>query len=247
MAFDRKRLILTSVSVLLALGVVVALNYSPTHKSEQASLGNSTGIDYSTSTISSSSPSLDNSQTTTIGSTAGAATLGPGFLIVPSECNGNCTLNIPWPTYKTLGALKAATDSAIIANVRSASTVSIGGVPVTRYNVAVSQTIIGTQITPGTVIPVAQIGGTANGTTMRLTGYPTLTLGGTYVFFLNYAGTYLVSYYTLFPLTVGGAQGLFYVQNGKVFSLDNMYPQADAWLPVKAAGVPLAQFIQQVQ
>jgi hypothetical protein len=48
-------------------------------------------------------------------------------------------------------------------------------------------------------------------------------------------------------ITVGCPQGIFQVQGGKVYSLDNANPQDDAWLPLKVSGMPLAQFIQEVQ
>jgi hypothetical protein len=48
-------------------------------------------------------------------------------------------------------------------------------------------------------------------------------------------------------ISVGGPQGVFIVQGGIVYSLDHLYPQDDAWLPLKVPGVPLAQFIQEVQ
>jgi hypothetical protein len=102
-------------------------------------------------------------------------------------------------------------------------------------------------------------------------GYPTLTVGGLYIFFLTALNSVVVPAYTstttmttitikdsplspywqhiddgMASVTTGGAQGLFYVQEGKVFSLDNAYPQQDAWLPVKVSGIPLAEFIAEL-
>jgi len=48
-------------------------------------------------------------------------------------------------------------------------------------------------------------------------------------------------------MTPGGPQGLFYIQGGNVYSMDNMYPQADSWIPTKVSGVPLSQFVQEIQ
>jgi hypothetical protein len=171
--------------------------------------------------------------------------------IDPSECHGNCTLNLQWPeeaTYDTMSDLVNATDYVGLANVTSISAEDVSGVPLLLYNITVIQNIIqNNYVSAGTNLTVVQIGGTANGTTMQVKGYPTLVVGDTYVFFLEDTETFLIQYYQSNLITVGGPQGLFYVQDGKVFSLDNMYPQADSWLPVKAAGVPLAQFIQEVQ
>ena len=178
---------------------------------------------------------------------------------------------MPWssiyPLYQTLQKLINETLAVpVLANVTSVSTKSVSGVPVTLYEVTVIENLAGTA-TPsvGTTLPVDQVGGTLNGTTWSLSGYPILTVGGTYVLFLGAPGgtvggiygntTYsgpLVSYQSSVDhgeasITVGGPQGLFYVEGGRVYSLDNMYPQVDGWLPVKAAGVPLAQFIQEVQ
>jgi hypothetical protein len=81
---------------------------------------------------------------------------------------------------------------------------------------------------------------------MNLTGYPTLSVGTSYVFFLTQKSP-IQDIYSNFTPTTGAAQGLFYIQDGNVYSLDNMYPQADAWLPVKANGVPLSEFVAEVQ
>ena len=53
--------------------------------------------------------------------------------------------------------------------------------------------------------------------------------------------------FLMLSVTTGGPQGLFRVQGGNVYSLDNTYPQADSWLPVKADGIPLAQFEAEVE
>ncbi len=203
----------------------------------------------SSTIIGSSSSGMSSSSEATILSTS------TSFEIAISLCHGNCTLNyLPWSTYQTLNALTAASLYVVVANVTSALTLSRGGVPVSYYNITVITTLYPTSvsISSGYALSVSQIGGRANGTTMNLRGYPYLTKGVTYVFFLSFP-SYLVNYYqepnsNLSTLTTtGGPQGLFYIQAGKVFSLDNMYPQDDVWLPLKVEGVPLAQFIAEVQ
>ena len=171
------------------------------------------------------------------------------YSINPAACHGNCTLNPPWPTiYETMSALVKASGYVGLARVTSVSTEDVDGVPVRLYNITVIQNIIPNKyVNTGSNLTVAQLGGTVNGITMNVNGYPTLVVGDTYVLFLELTETFLIQYYQLNLVTVGGPQGLFYVQNGQVFSLDNMYPQADSWLPVKAAGVPLAQFLQEVR
>jgi hypothetical protein len=147
--------------------------------------------------------------------------------------------------------------------VTAAWTVAVGTVPVTLCNVS-STTILKTP-TPadpyilefGGFIQVGEVGGTAANSTMSLQGYPDLNVGGTYVFFLSPSGgaspdapfgdeINLSLNLAVAEMTQGGPQGLFSVQGGKVHSLDNMYPQADSWVPTKVSGVPLSQFVQEI-
>lgn len=121
-------------------------------------------------------------------------------------------------------------------------------VPVTDYNITVTTMVLdgGYGIEAGYWLIVPQIGGTFGHIALNDTGYPALTLGVSYVFFLTDKSP-IWGVYNYPLITVGGAQGLFYIQGGKVYSLDNLYPQADGWLPVKANGVPLLEFLTGVQ
>jgi hypothetical protein len=128
-----------------------------------------------------------------------------------------------------------------------------GTIPITEY--AINATAVmsgGPNLKPGAQLFFAQIGGVSEGTNMSVTGYPTLSVGQSYVFFLTTSGSLLGGTNELINLietgvTTGGPQGLFTIQGGNVYSLNNTYPQADAWLPVKADGIPLAQFEAQVE
>jgi hypothetical protein len=156
--------------------------------------------------------------------------------------------------------LASKSQAIIIANVTSQDTIGaddsseFGGpgsvplVPVTNYNVTITTVLLdrGWGLVPGhwTIIPT--LGGTFNHITLNVTGFPTLSVGTTYVFFLTDEGPFVTGS-TYYLTTTGVTQGLFYIKGGDVYSLDNVYPQADAWLPVKANGVPLADFITQVQ
>jgi len=192
-------------------------------------------------------------------------------------CNCSYDFSWGWRTYQTLGALKAASVAIVVAQVTSARTVGynvssdlaqfsnppadLGLVPVTGYNITVTTVASGGANLLGTSFLVAEIGGTANGTTMSISGYPALSVGQSYVFFISIAtcapaGTSEIPdiYHAVYPpptyftsTTTGGPQGLFTLQGGNVYSLDITYPQADAWLPVKADGIPLAQFVAEVQ
>lgn len=259
MSFGNKRLILASaaVSAILVVALVAAVMYFPAHQVTQDN-SVSTGNSIASSSNSSSTQSLSANSSTS--SELVMVTSG-----LPAPCN--CTMRIPWPaTYQTLHDLKAASVTIVIANVTSASTIrGTNGVPVTGYNITVVKTLKGSSgIVPGYEIPVVQIGGAAAGTTMSVGGYPTLAKGGSYVFFLNNLAVYNGSAFTyyippnLMPLyvaihdggaavTVGGPQGLFYVQGGRVFSLDNLYPKDDAGLPLKYSGLPLDQFVSLVE
>jgi hypothetical protein len=188
-------------------------------------------------------------------------------------CNCSYNLGWAWPAYNTLSELKSASGTIVVAEITSTRTLGVNisyfpspvypaprsPIPVTAYNITITTVLFGgPDLKPGVDLTVAQIGGAANGTTMSIVGYPTLSVGLSYIFFLSPSSDVLGAVSELATLydavspsftliTTAGPQGLFYVQGGMVYSLDNMYPQDDAWLPVKADGVPLAQFILEVQ
>lgn len=188
-----------------------------------------------------------------------------------SPCN--CTLVIPPLTvFPTLSDLESGSLLVVEANVTSTLTIGIpqntegsadpstASLPVTYYNISVIQTLDnnGRIDTSGAVsLSVVQIGGTAGGTKMMIGGYPSLEVGQTYIMFLTFPGTYLVADYGYLTanhpsvppsfITTGGAQGLFYLHNGSVYSLNNEYPQTDSWLQVKVSGISLSQFVAQVE
>jgi hypothetical protein len=180
----------------------------------------------------------------------------------------NCSVYpLPANVFPTLHDL--VNNSVIwLANVTSSTTISVRGVPFTAYNITNIETLysggIANYNATGGVGEVAWVGGTVNGTTMNAVGYPTLKVGSLYVFFIGpYSfnpGVAIVpigpppfgDYWFQFDggladATTGGAQGLFYVQDGQVYSLNNLYPVDDAWLPVQVNGVPLSQFISDIQ
>ena len=185
------------------------------------------------------------------------------------SCPSSCTLNVYWSSinqpYATLASLEAAADFVILGNVTGSLTVASGNVPVTLYNITVTTFLKGGEDI-GTPFVMGEVGGMAANKTMTVSGYPTLNVGGTYILFVTPAGGFYSSNGTAhFPnapftsevgeatspylvyMTQGGPQGLFYVQNGQVYSLDNLYPQTDSWMQVKASGIPLSQFIQEIQ
>ena len=164
-----------------------------------------------------------------------------------APCSQNCTINLSWEIYASLHELKDASLFIVVGNITSASTVSSSGIPLTRYNVSVLENVKGGQNLTASVLSVAQIGGTVNGNALEIQGYPNLAVGGTYLMFLNYSGTFYPSYYGSSLMTVGGPQGLFPIHGGDVYSLDSAYPQSDAWLPVKVNGVSLSGFVSEIQ
>jgi hypothetical protein len=178
-----------------------------------------------------------------------------------SPCNCTLDLNQDWPEYMTMRDLASSSQAIIVGSVTSEQTIgvndsivfggNVGLVPVTAYNVTVTNVLLDREspfqptLKAGHWTIVPQVGGTFGHTTMNVTGYPTLSVGASYVFFLTNQSPIKGVYYSF--TTTGASQGLFYVQGGNVYSLDHMYPQADSWLPVKANGIPLAQFVQEVQ
>jgi hypothetical protein len=247
MARDRRRLTVASIVIIGAILLVVAVSatLSPSNHA---------------TTISSSTLTQSTSKTSTATTvTLGTFTSGSNVTVYNLQGPCNCSVMVPQATYPTLPNLIYNSAAVFLANVSSTQTVVVMGIPFTIYHIEVVQTLIpvpsapGQKIQPGTMAVIAWIGGTANGTSMSAAGYPTLTVGSTYVFFMSaFPGYNMQQYwghidYGIAESTTGGAQGLFYVRDGKVYSLDNMYPQADSWLSVKVDGEPLSQFISDVQ
>jgi len=208
----------------------------------------------------SSTTSLSNStstKTVLMGTLTQDGLLTVGYLEEPC----NCAVDVPTQTYSTLDAL-IQNSGVVLDNVTSARVVSVNGFPFTLCNITVIEALVpsspnGYEAPAGTTGTLAWIGGTVNGTTMTGNGFPTLKVGGTYIMFLTPSfPSGFIPYWTQVDnqsidgtayIPAGGAEGLFYVQNGQVFSLDNIYPQTDGWIPVKADGTPLNQFISQLQ
>ena len=234
--------------------------------SYQGYLGSLASTTHESSTSSSSSgptaTSMSSFDTTSSTSVGTMATTTGGWII--GACNCTLNLNEVWQaqTYSTMQDLASHSTAVIVGTVTSERTIgvndtfwwgpNVGLVPVTDYNVTVTTVLFdsgnhfGIPISAGYSTIVPQVGGTFGHTTMNVTGYPTLAVGTPYVFFLTNHAPFEGNLDNGLA-TTGGPQGLFYIQGGSVYSLDNMYPQAYTWLPVKADGVPLAQFIQEVQ
>lgn len=174
-------------------------------------------------------------------------------------------LQVPWTEnpYQTVASLVNASWYVFVGNVRAEWTVAVGTIPVTLYNVT-AITILKlhalTSFIPGQggYVQVGEVGGTAANSTMSLQGYPTLSVGEEYVFFTSPSGgaspnapfqteINLSVIGTLVEMTQGGPQGLFNISGGKVYSMDQTYPQTDSWIPTKVSGVPLSQFIAEIQ
>lgn len=282
---NNRRLIISggAVVVVVLVALAVANSYFPSQSTVATRIGSAS---QSSTLASMSTFSLTSSVTATVSS---------GFSIVGARCGGTCTINVPWTSiyhmYPNFTDLATNSVMVLLANVTSEAGALANGIPITEYNITVTQELVGNAaLEPGTELPILQVGGTADGVTMNLIGGPLLTVGGTYVLFLSPPGgivfgddsvtasesTSVINGTTITftnsvtgtthhspgdplaqyvlpvddggaQITVGGPQGVFYVQDGNVYSLNNAYPQADGWLPLKVSGVPLAQFIQEVQ
>jgi len=264
------------VLVVIAAGAVAYASFSrqpstPTSRSLSSSaittLPSSSAGGGTTGQTTSPVPSLTSfspTKTITVGTQSVGATVGAPYLLYPCNCS---VYPLPGRAFPTLHDL--VQDSVVwLANVTSTTTVSVKGVPFTSYNITNIETLYSDGIpnsnATGHVAEVAWVGGTIGRTTMNGVGYPTLKIGSLYVFFFGpYSFDPGASGFSLGPppfgdywngfdgglaaATTGGAQGLFYVQDGKVYSLDNLFPQDDAWLPVKANGEPLSQFITEIR
>lgn len=191
----------------------------------------------------------------------------PSGLSLPGSCPKGCVVDIPWAEfaapYQNLSALAKASWFILVGNVTNARPAAPNRTPVNLYNVTVidllKQPTNALLPTFQNAVQVGEVGGSVlDYINMTLSGYPSLSVGETYVFFLTPSGganphspfmqaINLSDPGSLVEMTQEGPQGLFYVQGGNVYSLNNMYPQADSWIPTNVSGVPLSQFIQEIQ
>ena len=255
--------VLVSALTIASIGGLYLVNESSVSTGSNTSrTTNSASSSSSLSSVSSGPTSVAGNQTIQIATTE-------GFFIDAQLCGSSCVLDAPWPElsprYSSLESLRVASSYVVEANVSSLFTLDVHEVPVTFYNITVIANLeTSPSVQPGYTFTLGEVGGTANGTTMTVKGYPLVAKGQTYIFFLAPSGgiqgggkvvtppdplsAYVVGQGNTFTFTtVGGPQGLFPVQAGKVYSLDNTYPSDDEWLTVKASGVPLTQFVQEVQ
>jgi hypothetical protein len=219
-----------------------------------------------------SGTSVSETSATTEASTASTETLGyiPDGDIASADslypCN--CSVVTIPPLFPTMQDMVNHSLLIWLANVTSVTMVAVKGAPFTIYSIEAIKDLTGypaaSESPPGSLAEAAWFGGTANGTTMTPVGYPTLSVGGIYIFFLTDVDTGIAipnltpSYWEYLPsnadaayegsvfVTTGGAQGLFSIRDGKVYSLDSMYPQADSWLPIKVDGLPLSAFESEI-
>jgi hypothetical protein len=212
----------------------------------------------------------DTSHTTGTSTTSSTETVGTvypygkngGIINLHSLYPCNCSLYAIPTIFPTLQDMIENSTVIWLAKVTAVTVVAVKGAPFTVYSIeAVKDLDVypgESPSPPGALADVAWFGGTVNGTTMTPVGYPTLSVGESYIFFLTPETTvpnldtdywqYLPSTPD-FPFTLsttGGAQGLFNIGDGKVYSLDNMYPQADSWLHVKVDGLPLQAFESEI-
>jgi len=218
-------------------------------------------------TVSTSTASTASDQTNTITATA-ANSYHAG------QCSPACTLNINWvedaPAYPTLKALANSSELIVLGNITASRASFSGGFLVTLYDVSIVNPIKAPAglDTVGAVFQFGQVGGSASNETMVLGGYPSLHIGQIYVLFAEPSGGELslpsddvIGNAPPIPfapvvnqasglaqpfISLGGPQGLFYIANGSVYSLDNMFPNSDGWLPLKLDSVPLADFVNEV-
>jgi hypothetical protein len=230
------------------------------------------GTASSSSTANSAGTSTTSVEFSTTVSTSETTMTYSAYDIQGTTCPNGCVVSVPWASLnrpqQTLSTLTNASTFIFVGIVAAEWTVAYGTVPVTLYNITMTDVLknstVATIPTSNGFSVVGEAGGTAANSTVSLEGYPTLNVGGMYVFFVSPAGGMSYGSYAQFPdtpfmqevdlsfdgavlMTQDGPQGLFYVQNGNVYSLDNMYPQADSWIPTKVSGVPLSQFVQEIQ
>jgi hypothetical protein len=104
--------------------------------------------------------------------------------------------------------------------------------PLTDFNVTIERSMKG-KLNVGDTIKISQFGGPAPYAISE--GDPIMKAGEEYVMFLVYDPT-LETYGYL-----GGPQGKFLVKESKVYSMDNVDPQAD-FVQIKVKGKPIDEF-----
>lgn len=221
----RKRVITTGVSFgLLALLVVsLAVTYFPSENS------------------------ANGPQTTATGAGISTATTGSYQEYSLAACDKPCVVSPPWHIYSSMSELKEASLFVVEGEVVQESVVSVMGLPITYYNLTISQAVeANSNVTAGQDISFAEIGGSLANETVVVSGYPTLSLGQTYVIFLAYPGSNFEPYLGSYLYPVGGPQGTFIVESGSVYSLNTIFPNEDSWLPIQVGGTPLSQFVSEI-
>jgi hypothetical protein len=189
----------------------------------------------------------------TISVAIGVSLLISYFLILPFLISGSSVnqqqINESWVSYPTMKDLKNASDVIIEGKVVGiASSNNSGAIPTTDFSVYVNGTVKG-NVSVGSTILVRQVGAILSGNrTISDQDDPMMSIGSNLILFLEYPRQTLngpIQTGSPFFIT-GGPQGRFVVKSGLVYSLDTIN-QADSWIHVKANGIPIDQFVSQIQ
>jgi hypothetical protein len=170
-----------------------------------------------------------------------------GFQHPPSK---TLTLDVSWARSYDLTSLSREAELIVKGVVIGERALSEYDLSFTLHTVRVERVIKGSLPTESSeTIIVLQTGGQVDGTMLEVSDDPLMKPGDTLILFLEryqqgfadkLAGTVFV------PL--GGPQGRFYLQSGRVYSAGEVYPRAElVTRHLKTGGVAEEQFVMQVQ
>lgn len=173
-------------------------------------------------------------------------------LVLPLLKSGSSSnqqgINESWVSYPTLKDLKNASDVILVGKITQIASNNSGSIPTTDFAVYVNQTIKG-NVTPGSTVLVRQVGAILAGNrTIADQDDPMMSVGGNVILFLQYeciAPNGSIQTGAPFFIT-GGPQGRFLVKSALAYSLDTV-DQADSWIHVKVNGMPMDQFVSQIE
>lgn len=150
------------------------------------------------------------------------------------------TVEMLWSDYPDLESLTKEADYVIVGKLQNMIGTrdhpNAGHIQLTDFDVTVERTMKG-KLQVGDTIKVSQFGGPAP--YARAEGDPIMKAGEEYVMFLVYDPTLEAHGY------LGGPQGKFLVEESKVYSMDNVDPEAD-FVQIRVKDKPIDDFSSDI-
>lgn len=172
------------------------------------------------------------------------------MMVSQQQLPSTATLNVSWARSYDLASLSREAELIVRGVVVDATVLAEGNLPFTFHTVRVERVIKGTPpVDSSQTIIVLQTGGQMDGARLEVSDDPLMKPGDTLILFLEpYRQGVAHRFGAGVFVPLGGPQGRFYLQSGRVYAVGELHPRADLVTQhLKTGGAAEAQFISEIQ